>query len=152
MAKCGKIRELERVFDSGDGDLGALGEHVALCQVCSSHLASLRVMREAAHAATAKEAVSDMQFPAFMRGIHDRLESEQTRYMGPTHWAFASIATAALIVAVSLLVIFSGGPSEVSATAIESYSTDVEGATVTTYSSENGTATVWLNVPQGDMW
>ena len=68
-------------------------------------------------------------------------------------WAVASLATAALVAAVSITILVSDGGAPVEArTEVESYGTEIEGATATTFYSEDGTATVWLNVPDGDMW
>ena len=55
--------------------------------------------------------------------------------------------------AVSTFVVFSGEAKPVEAkTEVQHAETELEGATTTVNYSESGPATVWLNVPEGDMW
>jgi len=86
-----------------------------------------------------------------MAGIRDGIEAPHPRMGG--FWAYASIVTAALIVSISVLVIFSQGPANVKAqTEIESVSSDIEGATFDTHLSEDGSATIWINTAGEDLW
>ena len=63
------------------------------------------------------------------------------------------VAAEAVVVAVSLLSIFSAGPDAIEATTeIQELSTDIDGATTDAKVDEDGTATVWINLPEGDLW
>ena len=48
--------------------------------------------------------------------------------------------------------ITSPGQKPIEATVIEERSSDIEGATTSVSVSNDGTTTVWVNVPEGDMW
>ena len=70
----------------------------------------------------------------------------------PGRWAILSISTAAIIVAVSIVSIvfnFSGDPMQPVRAEVEQVSTDIDGATATFKYDDDGTATVWVNVPEG---
>jgi hypothetical protein len=66
----------------------------------------------------------------------------------------ASVAAAALTVATSAFILMTGRPDEVSAahTEIESCSTELEDQTATSYSSENGTATIVVHSSRVELW
>lgn len=150
MDRCRRIREVERWFDGEIEENSELMQHIDSCPVCSARLEQLRRHRDAVNAVKTPQEIADPQFPAFMEGIRERVESAPRRHGGV--WALASVATAALIVAVSaFLVLTNGGPDKVEATVVESCSTEIEGATVTSYASDNGVATVWVNVAQDDI-
>jgi YVTN family beta-propeller protein len=72
-----------------------------------------------------------------------------SRFMaGPFLFDTQTMAAAALIVAASMLLIAGVGPQPVSATVVESFSSDIENAEVTTFASDEGIATVWVKAPQ----
>ena len=151
MKSCRYEKDLERWFDGELVDAGEMDSHVEQCTVCTDALEGLRKTREAVRAVAAREEISDAQFPAFMDGLRRQLE--EPRHRPGRLWAFVSIAAAACIVAVSTLFMFSQGPTPVAAqSVIEDASTEIDGATTSAYYSDDGTATVWVNVPEGDMW
>ena len=149
MAKCRWIHRVERWFD-GEDSTAAVSEHVRACATCKDHVETLRAMRSAISEEAKHEAIGDAQFPAFMAGIRDQVSAPRGRVAGL--WAYASLTAAALVVALSAFVIFSGGPQDVDASVVESATSDIEGAEVDVYSSENGTATVWVNLTGRDVW
>jgi anti-sigma factor RsiW len=150
MSKCRWTRQIEKWFDGEEaGKSGDIEKHLASCPHCTSYLRSLRTLRERVRLVSRREEIQDAQFPAFMHGIRERLEAPPRRSAGM--WAAVSLVTASIIVASATLLIMTGGPQSVKATVVESYSTDLEGATVDTYSTEDGTAVVWVNVTGKDI-
>lgn len=151
MNKCAKSVFVERYFD-GDGSVpGDFSEHLVGCRECSDYLEELRVLRRGVVAVRAELAIEDGRFPAFMAGVESELARPSRGWGG--FLAVASVVTAALIMAVSTVVIFSGEVERVEAkTEVEYVGTDLVGATTTVNYSEDGPATVWLNVPEDDMW
>lgn len=151
MKSCRYENDVERWFDGELADAGAIEAHVAECPVCTETLSVLRVTRQAVRAVAEPETIADAQLPAFLDSLRTRVEEPAASRAGV--WAFASIAAAALIVSVSTVTMFSKGPAPVEAqTVIEDTSTDIDGATTSSYYSDDGTATVWVNLPEGDMW
>ncbi|HOE66841.1 MAG TPA: hypothetical protein PLO62_09980 [Candidatus Hydrogenedentes bacterium] len=118
----------------------------------AGHLADIRRLREGVKAVAVRQQIADDQFGAFMAGIHERL-TEQAPRRAPGMWALASMAAVVLLVAISAVVVMMGKPAGVRAeqTEIEAYSTEIKGATVDAQSDKD-TATVWVNVPAGDVW
>ena len=149
MDKCRWINAVERWFDGETSDAEPVMAHVAACPVCAAHLAQLQTLRRGVAALVTHEEIADAQFPAFVTGIRQGLERPPyyRRF-----WTFASVTAAALIVAVSALLMFTGGSKTVDATVVESCSTEVAGATVTSYASENGVTTVRVEMSQDDLW
>lgn len=145
MAKCRWIYDLERSFD-GELPHDHVAGHLAQCPECAARLAGLTALRNSL--TVGREEIREPQFPAFFAGIRDRLE---VPYRRRRIWALVSLAAAALIVAISTFLILSEGPQKVDATVVESYSTDLEGATITTYDSDDGVTTVWITVAQDDI-
>jgi len=145
MTRCRWTREVEHWIDGERGDPAAVEKHVAACEPCAAYLADLDRVRQGVQIAAVREAITDAQLPAFMEGIRERLEPPARRHRG--FWALASLSAAALVVALLAFSLLTGGPQEVLATEIESFNTELEGATVTSYLSEDGTATVWVTVP-----
>jgi len=149
MRNCRWTKDIERWFDGEGPDGDRVQRHVDECAACAAHLAQLRTLREGGATAARREEIQDPQFPAFFDGIREAVEAPRRRRGGL--WALASVSAAALVVAVSLFVMLDGGPQPGAATVIESYSTDLEGATITTSDSENGVPTVWITVTQDDI-
>lgn len=155
MGKCRWTAQLEREFD-GKETLGSdVRGHVETCPDCAEYLATLQRMRGAVRSVSSRQEIRDPQLGAFMSGIRERVEtSPRGARLG--WWAWSSIGAAALIVAVFTFMVVSGGPAPVRAqTEVESVSTELDGAPVGDYSEEDGTATVctvWVNLPQGDVW
>ena len=151
MAECRWIRKVERWFDGESAESRAVERHVTACDVCAAHLTRLRTIRKTVETVAARETIGDPQFPAFMDGIRGRVERPvRRRHRG--FWALASLSAAALIVAVVTFTMLTGGPQEALATEVESCSTELEGATVGSYSSEDGTATVWVSMPEAGVF
>ena len=109
-------------------------------------------LREGAQQAVARTPeISEGQFGAFMAGIRDSIEQP-----APSHargmWATVSFAAAALVVVLSLLVIFNRPAEPVQATEVESAVTELDGVSVDCYDSPQGTTTVWVTMPENDLW
>jgi anti-sigma-K factor RskA len=142
------FQKIEKVLDEKDGEprgSGLSGEETAL-------LGDLARMRAAARALDeASPRIEDAQFPSFMAGVREAIEQPQRgNYRG--FWAFASLATAALVVAVSAFVVFSGEPPAATASVVEQATTEIRGAVVHWQHSEEGDTTVWLDVADSDIW
>ncbi len=150
MGNCSKERRVEAWFD-GELHDDSLALHIQECAICADHLSFLREMRGGIEAIDIAPEIRDAQMPSFMAGIRGELEAPSRGRNGL--WAVLSAATAALLVAVSLMSIFSSGPRPVAARSeIQDSFTEIDGATTTTYHSDDGTATVWVNIPEGEMW
>lgn len=150
-----KITEqmLEAWFD-GRLPADAIEEH-ALSPALKGHLALLRALRNGAQASAEAmpHAINDAQLPAFLAGIREQAEGEPAGLRWPSLWAYASVAAAAVVVALSTLFIVAGGPEEVKAQSeVQTYSSELEGATIDAYTSDNGTAVIWINAPEADVW
>jgi len=151
MKNCRWEHRVEQWFDGMTAKPGGIEQHVTQCASCRAHLEGLETLRGAARGIAEHQHIADAQFPVFMEGVRGGIEPAAKRHGGL--WALASMAAAAVIVAASAFVIFTNGPREVKAqTIVESYSSDLEAATITSYSSEDGTITVWLNIDEGDVW
>lgn len=110
----------------------------------------LEKMAEAARARMPRQAIADAQFPAFLAGIREAVEVPQRGYRG--FWAALSLSTAALIVALSMFLIFTLDDQAAVHSSVEAATTDIEGASIDTYSGEDGTAVVWVTVGGSDAW
>lgn len=151
MLNCQYRKDIEPYFDGELPDSTAMQRHLGTCPKCTAHLEQLESMRGGLRNAIEHAEISDAQLPAFMEGIREHTQRPARRHTGL--WAMASAAAAAVIVAGSLLYVMSPQKAPVSAdTIIEESSTDINGATTETFISDDGTATVWVNVPDGDMW
>ena len=150
MAMCPWQKRVERWVDNEATDAEAVARHVDACEACAKHARNLRAVRESLRAVETEAAIHDHQFPAFLAGVRDSIERPSRRSGGV--WALASLSAAALIVAVALFAMFSNGPQPaVATTEVESVATDIQGATVDSYASDNGSAVVWVNIPDGDI-
>ncbi len=149
MSECRWTPRVERWFDGESAEAEMVEQHLAVCAVCAEHLARLQVIRGGAEAVAVREAIGEPQLPAFIDGIRERVERPVRWRAG--FWTLVSLSAGALIVALSTLYLLTGGPQEALATEVESYSTELEGATVTTYLSEDGTATVWVSMPEKEL-
>ena len=83
-----------------------------------------------------------------MAGIRERLEPAPRHYRGVL--AIASAVAASLIAAIAIFVMASPAPENISAE-VEQVGTTIEGAEVGYYNTDNGTMTVWVDVPEGDL-
>ncbi|MBW7864300.1 MAG: hypothetical protein GX580_10500 [Candidatus Hydrogenedens sp.] len=96
--------------------------------------------------------ITDAQFSHFMAGIREQLDAPARRPVWGRVWTMASLAAAALLIAVAALSIFYHGPEQVSANKVESGTTEIDGATVDWYDGKEGVTTVWVKTDEGDMW
>ena len=152
METCSQQMNVERYFDGASPDAAAVQTHLGACPECRAHLASLERMRVGFAVRKAVPEIADPQMSAFFHQLRDRVETAPAAARPFRFWAMLSAAAAALVVTVSLLSIFSTGPKRIEATVIEQRSTQIEGATTSVSVANDGTTTVWVNVPEGDMW
>ncbi|MFA7691260.1 MAG: hypothetical protein GX117_05800 [Candidatus Hydrogenedentes bacterium] len=117
----------------------------------SSYETMLSRLREGAAAHVADTPViSDGQFGLFMEGIHEGIHERTPKVSGL--WAMASFATVTLLILLSLLAFFAGGPDPVRATEIESVSTELQGVTINFYENAQGLSTVKVTMPENGLW
>ncbi len=140
MTSCRWTQQVEAYFD-GEAASG-VEAHLDGCAVCAGHLDMLRAQREAVAGAQERATIQDAQFSAFMDGIREGLEAPRRRHTG--FWAMASMAAAAMLVVLGTMYVFSGGPETVKATEVEFVSTDLEGAAVDWYNTEDGVTSIRL--------
>jgi len=152
MDACRWMKQIEAYADGESGEQAqAIEAHVGACRICADYLAQLRRIRDGVSAVARRETIQDAQFPAFMRGIREGIELPAPAYRRGA-FAILSFGMAALIVAVAAFAVLSGGPAPVKATEVESAYTDLEGATLNTYNSEDGVTTIWVTVGKDDVW
>lgn len=152
MSKCRWTRQVEPWLDGQlpPDDAAAVAAHLAGCPACSSQAEGLRRLHEAAGAAVRREEIGDAQFSAFMAGVRDGVTMPVRRWR--RFWAVASLTAAALIAALSTFIIMADGPEKVDATVVESATTELQGATVSTYADEDGDTTIVVTVGKDDIW
>lgn len=144
-------KEIARRFDGE-----ATGKSpAALNSDLAAYEAGLKMLREGAQSAVQRPEIADAQFPAFMEGIRENLETPRRGHRG--FWAVVSLSTAALLVAMSAFVIFMSTNQhdstvvEAVTTEVETVSTDINGATVDSYTSGDGTTVVWVSTEKRDL-
>jgi anti-sigma factor RsiW len=150
MDKCRHIRAVEKWFDGAAPNDGGLAAHIESCAACAAHLQSLNAMRAGVKAALGKSPLQPPAFDPFMAAIRERTTEPQP-HRRRALWALASVTTAALLVAASIFLVFTQ-EQKADATVVESCSSDIEDATITSYSSGNGVTTVCINVARDDVW
>lgn len=151
MGKCRQMASIERWLDGELPESDAIKRHLSECPQCGAYSERLGVLRRGVQTVAMHEEIRDSQFPAFMEGVRARIDASRRRSTGI--WALASVGAAALIVAGSIFVVITGGPSEVGAqTVVLEASTQLEGWRANAYTSENGTATVWVDEAEEDLW
>lgn len=149
MGTCEYQEHVERWLDGECADIESIENHLTACPACRMHTEQAQRMREGIHAVSEQMAIADAQFPAFYESIRDGIDRSPRR---PGRWALLSMTTAAIIVAisvVSIMVNFSGEPMQPVRAEVENVSTDIDGATATFNYDDDGTTTVWVNVPEG---
>lgn len=151
MKNCPQEVNVERMFDGAEIDSAPLRAHLDTCPSCRAHLTGLERMRAGFTARQAAPEIADAQLPAFLRQLQDRVEAAPAARPYRI-WAMLSGAAAALVVTVSVISIVSTGPKPIEATVIEQRSTEIQGATTAVTVADDGTTTVWVHVPEGDMW
>ena len=146
--QCTFQKEVERWFDGEVESAAAVGSHLESCVSCTAHVAFLTECRDAIASLPAGPEIADGQMPAFLEGIAEGVQRPRRRSTG--FWAMTSAVTAAVIVAVSALTIFSpGAPPAVAGSEVEVVSTDIDGATVEIIDGDSATPGIWLNLPEG---
>lgn len=129
------LSEAERAALLSDAELAAYAE-------------ALPAMHAGAQVARVTPRIEDAQMGAFMAGIQQGLATPSPApHRGV--WAAVSLTAAAMVIAVSAFVVFDGGPQPVQANEVESISTDLEGARLDVYDSDEGITTIWI-VNSGD--
>jgi len=154
MSTCKFETDVERWFDGETTSLTNVEAHIRECARCSETLELLKMTRQGVENLASNEEIADAQIPAFLDGIHEGIEGGTTTSYR-SRWAFFSLAAAALVVTVSSISVMPFSPDRVGAeveTEIESVTTDIEGATTESFHTDNDTPTVWVNLPDGDLW
>jgi len=149
MTECRWITEVEKWFDGESADPQEVERHVDQCHACAAQLERLRLIRDGVEAVVERGTIDDPQLPAFMAGIRDRIDRPMRRRRGV--WALASAAAAAIVMVAGFNVLMDRPPESL-VTEVESFATELDGATVTTYLSDDGTATVWVSLPKEEVW
>ncbi|HOD49493.1 MAG TPA: hypothetical protein PKJ78_05630 [Candidatus Hydrogenedentes bacterium] len=142
------FKTIERWFDGDASSETAAKALVASDPRCAAHLEALKTLRKGAQEIAHRHTIEPAQFPAFMEGIRERLEPTRRHYRGVL--TVASAIAASLIAAISIFIIATPAPENVSAE-VEQVNTSIEGAEVGYYNTENGTMTVWVEIPEGDL-
>ena len=149
MSNCHYTKKVEAYFDGVAHHEDSVREHLAQCPACTAHRARLETLRAGVRAVAQRQDIGDAQFPAFMAGIQEGMARRTRR---PREWlAAASLTLAAMVIAYATFVTFTGTAAPVKATEVISTSTDLEGATVNWYDSDEGVTTVWVNPAKGDI-
>ena len=145
-----KLIRIEKMFDQEPVENGEAILSEAPGTYASDHLKTLRRIREAVRSPKNRKQIGDAEFPLFWKGIEKALLTPQPEKQ-PV-WAIVSLAAAALLVAASIFTIFFGKTEPVVAqTIVEELTTDIEGARVGWFSSEDG-ATVYVSFAEKAIW
>ncbi|MFA6243361.1 MAG: hypothetical protein WC655_20650 [Candidatus Hydrogenedentales bacterium] len=137
-------RELARRFDTAGVEDAV---RAAQSPAEKAYVADMQRIREGVRAVSAAPSISDVQFNAFMSGIREQIEAPQSRR---GVWALLSLSTAALLVALSVFVVFMSGRSTTESV-VEAATTQLPGATVNSYATQNGTQVIWISTPSRDV-
>jgi len=138
MNECRVQTDVERWFDGEfPGDARTIEDHLDQCPDCRNFVAFLEETRQGVAAVAGEVGISDAQLPAFMASLHESIDERPRggflrNGFFRNVWALSTVACAALISAVSLLVIL-GSVSEdkvpvSAATVVECHATELPGA------------------------
>ncbi|HOV75627.1 MAG TPA: hypothetical protein PK967_16835 [Candidatus Hydrogenedentes bacterium] len=148
MAECRWMRNVERWVDGEASNPVEVATHLASCPVCRAHERRLRMLRNGVAAVAQAETIGDTRFSAFMEGIRERRD-QRPRWNWA--WKLLPVAAAVLIVLGGSVYTYERltmpGPP-----VVESASTEIEEAAVTTYASNSGVTTVWVVSRDNDVW
>ena len=147
-----KTDDMKRVERWFDGELRELSDDDAAVFArpeCQAYLESLHRMHEGIEAMAESQRIEDGQLGAFMAGIRDGVERRAPAMRRML--ALASVTTAALIMAVSMYAVLRNAGGDKAHTVVEAATTEIEGAQVETYYSDDGTATAWVTRPDKDL-
>jgi hypothetical protein len=147
-------KKIARQFDC-DG-MEALS-NIDLTQDEREYLSTLQRLRDGVQDMRAVPEITDAQFSAFMDGIREGIEARPSGYRGL--WAAVSMVTAAIVIAFSLFAVLDTfhlrGKLPAVQAEVEKATTEIQGATVNSYTSDDGTAVVWVNnatVDRVNLW
>jgi len=141
-----ELIDVERRFDGESPDDGK-----PLSPSAEAYRAYLEKVRTGAKALGPAPPIAGAQFDSFMEEVRQRVNRSSSRGGGRQLWAWASLVTASLLVALSLLVIFNGAKPTEAGTEVLETSTELEGATTDFEETDRG-ATVWLHATTEDLW
>lgn len=142
------LKTIERWFDGDTSCEPEAKTLIANDAKCAAHFNTLKSLRQGAQELSHRETIKPAQFPAFMEGIREHLAPPRRHYRGVL--TVASAVAASVIAAISIFVMATPAPENVSAE-VEQVDTFIEGAEVGYYNTENGTMTVWVDIPEGDL-
>lgn len=141
-------KEIARRFDGAEQDAA---QALATTPETRAYLDGLRQLRLGARSLPNAPHIADAQFPAFMEGIREGMAAGRHGMWGHPIWAMVSLSAAAFLVAFSVFMVWNQAGA-VSASVVEKATTEIQGATVNAYTSESGTAVVWVESAQVDLW
>lgn len=142
---------VEQWFDGERVDEEAVKKAMESDAAAADHAAFLKTLRAGISTLKTEAEISDAQLPAFMSGIREGIRPPARSHGG--WWALVSLASAALIAAVSTLIVISGGATKVRAqSTVEEFSTDLKGGHASSFTTPSGATTVWVEAPEEDMW
>lgn len=154
MAECRRLTQVEAYFDGETAFAPSdVAEHAASCPVCAGHLEQLRRLRAGVQTAAARETIADGQFPSFLEGIRERLDTPARGWR--RFLAMASVSAAAILIALALYALFSdfSAPSrQVEATIVESTYSELDGVSIDVQIGRDGDAMIWVNNAPDDVW
>jgi len=152
MSRCEWSERTDQWFDGELSGVAAedAARHVKTCAPCQTRLTELETVRAGVQAIRKRVEINDTQMNAFMAGVREQMHAPQKSHR--RLWAYLSLTAAALIAALSTFALIENGLETVDATVVESYSTELEGATIQTYDSDAGVTTVWITVSKDDVW
>jgi len=149
MKTCRWFKEIEIYVDGETARPETVEAHLATCPACAAHRDSLLTWRGVTRP-LATPVLSDEQFPAFMAGIRAELDAPRRRHGG--FWALMSLTAAALVIAIAVFSIFTGPTNNpTQATEVKSVSTDIDNATVSVETPEDGVTTIRVNINKDDI-
>lgn len=143
-----KMKQIGALLD-GETRYSGDAEHYLSDGACREYYDAARQLRRGAQQAARAPEISDGQMGAFIAGVREGVERPEPRAAGL--WAMASLSAAALVLVLSLLAIFSRGGEPVRATEVESAHTELEGVFVE-FDNHNDISTVWVTMPESDLW
>jgi hypothetical protein len=142
-----KRRDWKMIEANFDGEVKAVLE--AGPEAAAWH-GALEKQRAGIRAVHDPAVIQDAQFPAFMAGIREGMETPQPLFSRRRIYAAVSMAAAALLIALATFAVFTGSPEPVKANEVERVYTELEGATVG-YDQEDGVTTLWVNISRDDV-
>lgn len=145
-----RLIRLEESFDQGEFDETSLVPPKEDYAKDEKYMKILKITRDTVRKQKNQNQIDDQQFSAFWRGIEKALVTPKPDKQ--PLWTVLSLSAAALLVAASIFTIFFGkAKPAVAQTVVEELATDLQGARVGWFSSEDG-ATVYVSFAEKDIW